>query len=448
MIRTAFRVPGFPRLFAGLAMSMVGDSLMLIVLSMWVKTLTGSNAAAGLTFLWMTAPALLAPLLGYVVDRVPRRTFLVWANVLSALTMLPLLAVRDANDIWIVYIVAFCYGVSFVVVPAALNGLLKDMLPAAVLVDVNASLSITREGLRLVGPLVGATLFALAGGAAVAMVDAVTFLVAAAAVLSLRVAEGPLDHPAEGHRWREELGAGAAFVRRTPVLLHSTISLGLCLLVLGFSESAVYAVADAFGKPPTFVGPISSVQGAGAVVGGLVVSRLVRRLREPGTLVAGLLLLAAGLAGVAVAGQVWQLLLVVAVLGSGIPIVVVAFNTLLQRRTPGPLMGRVSTFTEVLTTTPQALSIAAGALLVTLLDYRVIFAVMAGGTLVAAAYLPLMLRGHRDAATPRPDEMIPGAVLPEPVASAVPPLPGESVRPTEVSGPPAPPGAGGRSPAP
>ena len=144
----------------------------------------------------------------------------------------------------------------------------------------------------------------------------------------------------------------------------------------------------------------------------------------------------------------WQLLLVVAVLGSGIPIVVVAFNTLLQRRTPGPLMGRVSTFTEVLTTTPQALSIAAGALLVTLLDYRVIFAVMAGGTLVAAAYLPLMLRRHRDAATPRPDEVIPGAVLPEPVASAVPPLPGESVRPTEVSGPPAPPGAGGRSPAP
>ena len=49
---------------------MFGDSLMLIVLSMWVKTLTGSNGAAGLTFLAMTAPALLAPLLGYVVDRV------------------------------------------------------------------------------------------------------------------------------------------------------------------------------------------------------------------------------------------------------------------------------------------------------------------------------------------------------------------------------------------
>jgi MFS family permease len=445
MIRTAFRVPGFPRLFAGLAMSMVGDSLMLIVLSMWVKTLTGSNAAAGLTFLWMTAPALLAPLLGYVVDRVPRRTFLVWANVLSAVTMLPLLAVRDASDIWIVYVVAFCYGVSFVVVPAALNGLFKDMLPEAVLVDVNASLSITREGLRLVGPLAGATLFAVAGGAAVAMVDAATFLAAAVAVLSLRVTEGPLDHPAAGHHWRRELGAGAAFVRRTPVLLHSTVSLGLCLLVLGFSESAIYAVADAFGKPPTFVGPISCVQGAGAVVGGLLASRLVRRLLEPGTLVAGLLLLAIGLGGVAVAPEVWQLFVVVAVLGAGIPIVVVAFNTLLQRRTPGPLMGRVSTFTEVLTTTPQALSIAVGALLVTVLDYRVIFAVMAGGTLVAAAYLPLMLRGHREPAAAGAGEVGAGPVVPEPVASAVPPLPGEVAGLREPS---AEPGAAGRSPEP
>ena len=164
MIRAAFRVPGFARLFGGLAASMVGDSLMLIVLSLWVKTLTGSNGAAGLTFLAMTSPALVAPLLGYVVDRVPRRTFLVWANLASAVAMLPLLRVHDAGDVWIVYAVAFCYGVSFVVVPAALNGLLKDMLPEEVLVDVNSSLSITREVLRLGGPLVGATLFALVGG--------------------------------------------------------------------------------------------------------------------------------------------------------------------------------------------------------------------------------------------------------------------------------------------
>ena len=42
--------------------------------------------------------------------------------------MLPLLLVPGSGDVPIIYAVAFCYGISFVVVPAALNGLLKDML--------------------------------------------------------------------------------------------------------------------------------------------------------------------------------------------------------------------------------------------------------------------------------------------------------------------------------
>src|SRR5512139_3036528 len=146
-MRAAFRTTGFKRLYLGLTASMFGDSLMLIVLSMWVKKLTDSNGAAGLTFLWLTIPALLAPLFGYVVDRVPRRAFLVAVNLGSAVAMMPLLLVRDASDVWIIYTVAFFYGVSFVVVPAALNGLLKDMLAGEVLVEANASLSVTREAL-------------------------------------------------------------------------------------------------------------------------------------------------------------------------------------------------------------------------------------------------------------------------------------------------------------
>ena len=37
-MRRAFTVSGFKRLHGGTAASMVGDSLMLIVMSMWVKT--------------------------------------------------------------------------------------------------------------------------------------------------------------------------------------------------------------------------------------------------------------------------------------------------------------------------------------------------------------------------------------------------------------------------
>lgn len=335
-MRAAFGTPGFKRLYLGLTASMPGDALMLIVLSMWIKQLTGSNGAAGLTFLWLTIPALLAPLFGYVVDRVPRRAFLVGVNLGSALAMLPLLLVHDASDVWITCTVAFLYGVSFVVMPAALNGLLKDMLREETLVEANASLWVTREALRLVGPLSGAALFALAGGAGVAVVDAVSFVVAAVAIGSISVREAHEEH--EPQHWRAEVAAGIVHVRRTPALLHSTLSRG----------------RSCWGSP---------------------CSRPASPASRGAT-------------------ELWQLFAALAVLGAGLPLIIVAYNTLLQRQTPGRLMGRVSTATEVLITTPQALSIALGALLVSVLDYRLIFVLMTAGTLAAAGYLATMLRGR------------------------------------------------------
>ena len=109
-MRAAFARPAFRRLFGGLSASMLGDSIMLLVLSMWVKTLTGSNAQAGLTFLFMVLPSLLAPFIGVYVDRVRRKPVLVWGNLASAAGVLPLVLVRDEGDVWIIWLVAVLYG--------------------------------------------------------------------------------------------------------------------------------------------------------------------------------------------------------------------------------------------------------------------------------------------------------------------------------------------------
>jgi MFS family permease len=82
-MRAAFAQPGFTRLFAGLTTSMLGDSIMLLVLSIWVKTLTGSSAMAGFTFFFMCIPAIFAPFVGVWLDRIRRKPMLVWGNVLS-----------------------------------------------------------------------------------------------------------------------------------------------------------------------------------------------------------------------------------------------------------------------------------------------------------------------------------------------------------------------------
>lgn len=391
-MRRAFQQKGFTRLFTGLTASMLGDSVMLLVLSMWVKTLTGSNGAAGLTFFWMVVPAMFAPLYGMYIDRIKRKPLLVWGNVLSAVMVLPLLLVRDAADVWVIYVVAFLYGISFVVLPAGLNGLLKEMVPADLLVEANSSLQTTKEGFRLIGPLIGAALFGMFGGGVVAVVDSLSFLVAALVIASIPLNESPPQR-IEQHWWHEMTG-GIKHLAHEPVLRHTLVAIALMLIVIGFGEASIYAVLDFFGKPPTFAGIVVTVQGVGAIAGGVTASRWVRRLGEAGTVTVGSALLALGLGIVALTSTLWVTLAAMVVLGYGLPLTFIAFMTMLQRRTPQALMGRVSAAVETVMGAPQAISLAIGALLVTLLDYHVIFAIMAGFTGAAVVYLLISLRGQ------------------------------------------------------
>ncbi len=414
-MRQAFRQPGFTRLYAGLTASMFGDSVMLLVLSIWVKTITGSNAQAGLTFFFMVIPALLAPLMGIGIDRVRRKPLLVWGHVASGVMVLPLLLVHGAGQVWIIWMVAALYGVSFIVLPSALNGLLKELVPEDLLVDANASLQTTKESFRLFGPLIGALLFAWLGGWAVAILDATTFFVAAAVIAALTVHE---DEPVaeDAHFWGQ-MTAGLRFLAGDRVLKHVLIGFGLCILVLGFTESAIYALLDAFDRPATFVSVIVSVQGVGAVIGGLSSSWVIRRLGEVAACALGLALVAVGVVVMAATHSIVVVCVAAAVFGIALPLFTVAFMTLVQRRTPQAIMGRVSTAVEVVMATPQALSLAIGSLLVVLISYRLIFLVMAIVTAAAAVYVVASLHAQIGADRRRPhdadgpgDEVEPGGV--------------------------------------
>jgi len=414
-VRQAFRQPGFTRLYAGLTTSMFGDSVMLLVLSMWVKTVTGSNALAGLTFFFMVIPVLFAPLLGPWIDRVERQPLLVWGHLASGVGVLPLVLVRGEGQVWIIWAVAMLYGLSFVVLPAALNGLLKELMPEEMLVDANSSLETTKESFRLFGPLIGALLFTWLGGWAVAVLDASSFVLAAVVIATISVVEQAPERE-ESHFWHQ-MTAGMRHLAAEPVLKHVLIGFGLCILVFGFAESAVYALLDAFDKPAAWVSAIVTAQGVGAIGGGLSSSTVVRRIGEVAGCVVGLAVAAVSILVMGLVGQFWLVLAMATMMGAAMPLITVAFMTLVQRRTPLAIMGRVSVAAETVMAVPQAVSLALGSLLVVLLSYHVILSIMGVVTLLAATYIVMLLR-HQIA----DDVRRPGAAVPV-VADAATPLP-------------------------
>jgi hypothetical protein len=74
------------------------------------------------------------------------------------------------------------------------------------------------------------------------------------------------------------------------------------------------------------------------------------------------------------------------VLGLGLPLVMVAIATLIQRVTPQALVGRVSTASNAMFSLPQTLSIGLGAVLVQFVDFRLLFVVIAAVLTASAGY--------------------------------------------------------------
>ncbi len=372
-------------LLAGQTLSMFGDWAMIIVLGVWAKTLTGSNAQAGLVFFFLALMGLFAPVGGLVVDRLPKRPLMIATHIALASVMCLLLLVHSRGQMWLLYTVTLLYGLGADVFAAARSSMLKAMLPDELLAEANGALQSVREGLRLVAPLAGAGIFALAGGHAVALVDAASFLLSAATLVAL-----PFAEPARAvreHHFLREISAGLTHIGRTPVLRQLSIGLCATMLVAGFSETVMFAVtAQGLHRSPAFIGVISSFQGVGAIAGGLTSPRIMRRLGDLRTTGVGVLLFCIG-DGLWLFPSIPVILGATAVAGVGIVWAVVALATAFQRRSPQHLQGRVAAAANMLFSVPQTISIAVGAALVTLVDYRVEIVAMAFVMILSAAYL-------------------------------------------------------------
>jgi Major Facilitator Superfamily len=408
-MRAVLRRPDFRLFFIGSVATIVGDSVLLLVLAIWVKTLTHSNSLAGLTLFALAAPALGAPVLGWVVDRFRRKPFLVATLVATVLVLVPLLFVRDRGQVWVIYAVAFAYGVSSLLTSAATTGLIKELLPENLLAEANGAFQTVRQGLRLIAPIGGAGLFAVLGGAAVASLDIACLLVGAFTIGSLKLHEpGPAN--AELH-WLGEVTAGLRYLFGPASLRRAIIGLIIAISVLGFAETVVFAYVDSgLHRSPTFVSVLVCVQGVGGLLGGLGAARIVKTTGELASTAFGIALIGVGLAFLVYPQLVLGLVGAV-LLGLGIPIGLVGANTLIQRVTPMAVISRVGAAADAVIGTPQALSIAGGAALVTVLDYRLVIVIMAAGMFFSAAYM----WSGRALTSASPGEPEP-AVAPQPAA--------------------------------
>jgi len=382
----------------GWGVSMFGDSAMFLVLGIWAKDLTHSNAAAGLVFFVLALPSLFSPLFGLVVDRMRKRPLLIGINCFMGTAILALLLVHDRGELWLIYVIAGLYGASGSALYSARSAFLTIMLPRELLGEANAIFATIREGLRLVSPLFGAGLYAAFGGGVVAIADAASF---ALVVVALAFVHTPEVQPVrDEHHFLTELVAGVRHIFATLPLKQIVLTTGVCLLVVGFAETLIFAVVDSgLHRQPSFLGVLESMQGVGAIVGGLTAATALRRLGDVRLVGIGMALFALG-DGTFATHSLALISLGFGVAGFGLAWLIVGWATSIQVRTPGRLQGRVASAADTMISTPQTVSIALGASLISVIDYRVLVAIMAVVLVGCAAYL--LTRGPEPVAAEAP----------------------------------------------
>lgn len=377
----------------GLTASLLGTSAMALVGGVWVKTLTGSSAAAALVSVMVFVPALLAPLAGLLADRFPRRRLLLTVNVAAAIGLLPLLLVRSSADVWLIFVVMLGYGVVLVLVDPAETALFTELVPAEDRAQLNGLRLTIQEGAKLLAPLAGAGLFVVLGGGLVAALDAGTFALAAIVLTQLHA---PDSRPERGDRlpWRTEVTAGLSHLRRVPGLGRLVSVAALAMAASGLAVAAQYALVDALDRPPAFLGVLTGLLGAGSICAGLTSGRVMRRRDERRLALLGLL---AGVAGYLLIAAGWlpAVLLGWLIRGFSLPWIVIAAITAGQRLTPDQMQGRVAAAITLLLFAAQPLTQAGGAALITVLDYHAVY--------VLVAVLGLLLAGSlgRGSASPQ-----------------------------------------------
>jgi MFS family permease len=208
-----------------------------------------------------------------------------------------------------------------------------------------------------------------------------------------------------------ELTAGVRHVLAPGTLRRVVLTVAVAMLVIGFGETFSFAIIDqGLHKSPAFLGVMVTVQGVGAIAGGLTCGRVLRRLGDVRLAGIGIGLFGLGALPM-VLPSVPPVLAGRMIEGVGLPWAIVGLATAIQLRTPAAIQGRAYSAADALVTTPMTISIAVGAGLSTLVDYRIL--VLAVAVVMSACGAYLAAGGERRA------DRVPGAAVRGDIGDAV-----------------------------
>lgn len=345
-----FKVREYRFLITAVSLSIFAEGMWAVVMALQVIELSNDPTSLSLVAACLGAGLVAFVLVGGIAaDRINQRTIIIAVETVNviAVSAIAVLGLVGALQIWHMAVAAGALGIAAAFFFPAYSAILPRILPAEQLLAANGVEGVVRPvfqravGPAIAGVVVGAT-FPSVGAVVVAVLFAIglVLLVATRPAVKTHVQEADRERP---HVLRD-LRDGFMFMLHTPWLLWTLLFASMfVLVVLGPIEVLLPFIAkQRFEDGAKMFGFILAFFGAGSALGALAVSsgRLPRRY-----LTVMLTMWSVGSIPLVVFGFTSSFALMAVatfVIGFTDGAGMVIWGTLLQRRVPTEMLGRVS----------------------------------------------------------------------------------------------------------
>jgi len=338
----------FRRYWVGQTVSLFGDQVTLIALPLTaVLILDAGPAQMGYLVAAELAPNLLFSLhAGAWIDRRGRRREAMIATDLgraALIATIPIAYAADALSMEHLYVVAFLTGTLTVVFSVASASLFTTLVRRDEYVEASSLLYGSRAFSFVAGPTVGGAIVQVFKAPVALVIDAVSYVVSAAFLASIRPREAEIDEAEGGH-----VLAGLRYIRRTPVIL-AALGATATINFFNFMFWALFVlfVTRSLGVEPGALGLLLGAAAVGGLIGAVIAGRVSRRMGIGPAFVFGCVLFTVPLVLVPLADGPHRVVLAMLfaaefLSGLGVMILDIAAGSIFAAQIPEQLRARVS----------------------------------------------------------------------------------------------------------
>ncbi len=333
-------------LWGAVTISLIGDGIYLVAIAWQALAISNTAATLSLVGVAWTLPTVIFLLAGGALsDRLDRRAMMIGAALAQGLLIAAIGALALTNSLTLAVLLAlvFAYGAAEAFFIPAFQAIIPALTRPQHITTISALEQLLRPlSLQLLGPVIGGALIALGGTGIAFLVDATTFLVAAAALSAMRSPQ-----PAR-RTGATQPGAGIAdgfrYVRANPWLWGTLCAASLTLLFcVGPTQVLLpYLVKNELHASSSVYGTIRAIAGTGALTTAYLITRTGLPRRIVTTMLTAWALQSLTIAIYAAARGAWLFALAALAAGALGALGNTSWSVLMRTRVPNHLLGRVS----------------------------------------------------------------------------------------------------------